>query len=473
MVNRFRSDIQTCSFCKRSQNEVNRLIAGPDHVFICDECVDLCQEILDEDSSSPEETAKFNLNRIPSPKEIYEQLNEWVVGQDQAKKVLSVAVYNHYKRVNRKVESPKKRDNVELQKSNILIIGPTGCGKTLLAQTLARILDVPFCIADATALTEAGYVGEDVENILLRLIQAADYDIGRAEQGIIYIDEIDKVARKSGDNPSITRDVSGEGVQQALLKIIEGVQANVPPQGGRKHPHQDFIQINTSNILFICGGAFDNLDKVIAERLGLKGRMGFGKKRETQTSKAPESKEWKPLGFGSSNYLQEVTPPTAPTMDPVIAKEEEAILYASQMLAQVTPDDLLAYGLIPEFVGRLPVTVKVDPLGHAALMQILTGPRNAIVKQFQHLFTLDDVELVFTQDALSLAAGLALKHRTGARGLRSIIEDALLDVMYEIPSNKEIRKCIITAPVIRGEAVPELYDEFGRPLGIDSHHKAA
>lgn len=473
MVNRFRSDIQTCSFCKRSQNEVNRLIAGPDHVFICDECVDLCQEILDEDSSSPEETAKFNLNRIPSPKEIYEQLNEWVVGQDQAKKVLSVAVYNHYKRVNRKVESPKKRDNVELQKSNILIIGPTGCGKTLLAQTLARILDVPFCIADATALTEAGYVGEDVENILLRLIQAADYDIGRAEQGIIYIDEIDKVARKSGDNPSITRDVSGEGVQQALLKIIEGVQANVPPQGGRKHPHQDFIQINTSNILFICGGAFDNLDKVIAERLGLKGRMGFGKKRETQTSKAPESKEWKPLGFGSSNYLQEVTPPTAPTMDPVIAKEEEAILYASQMLAQVTPDDLLAYGLIPEFVGRLPVTVKVDPLGHAALMQILTGPRNAIVKQFQHLFTLDDVELVFTQDALSLAAGLALKHRTGARGLRSIIEDALLDVMYEIPSNKEIRKCIITAPVIRGEAVPELYDEFGRPLGIDLHHKAA
>jgi ATP-dependent Clp protease ATP-binding subunit ClpX len=465
MVNRFRSDVQICSFCKRSQDEVNRLIAGPDHVFICDECVDLCQEILEEDSS-PDETSKFNLNRIPSPKEIYEQLNDWVVGQDQAKKVLSVAVYNHYKRVNRKLESNRKRDNVELQKSNILIVGPTGCGKTLLAQTLARILDVPFCIADATALTEAGYVGEDVENILLRLIQAADYDIARAEQGIIYIDEIDKVARKSGDNPSITRDVSGEGVQQALLKIIEGVQANVPPQGGRKHPHQDFIQINTSNILFICGGAFDNLDKVIAERLGLKGRMGFGKKRDKAAHETH-----KPLELGSSGYLQEVTSP-ASKIDPFIAKEEEAILYASQMLAQITPDDLLAYGLIPEFVGRLPVTVKVDPLGHAALMQILTGPRNAIVKQFQHLFALDGVELVFTQDALSVAAGLALKHRTGARGLRSIIEDALLDVMYEIPSSKEIRKCIITAPVIKGEISPEIYDEFGRPLGTDLHKAA-
>lgn len=468
MASRFRSDIQICSFCKRSHDEVNRLIAGPDQVFICDECVDLCQDILAEDSSSTT-AAEFNLNRIPSPKEIYEQLNEWVIGQDQAKKVLSVAVYNHYKRINRRGGTGKKRDIVELQKSNIMIIGPTGCGKTLLAQTLARILDVPFCIADATALTEAGYVGEDVENILLRLIQAADYDIPRAEQGIIYIDEIDKVARKSGDNPSITRDVSGEGVQQALLKIIEGVQASVPPQGGRKHPHQDFIHINTSNILFICGGAFDNLDKVIEERLGLKGRMGFGKKSDERHPLLGRHKEGyfvsKPVG-----HLQEVTTPAK--QDPVIAKEEEAIMHSAQMLAQVTPDDLLGYGLIPEFVGRLPVTVTVEPLGHAALMNILTGPRNAIVKQFQHLFSLDEVELVFTQEALSAAAGLALKHRTGARGLRSIIEEALLDVMYEIPSNKEIRKCVITGPVIRGESNPELYDEFGQELGADLHKAA-
>lgn len=471
MVNRFRSDVQVCSFCKRSQDEVNRLIAGPDHVFICDECVDLCQDILAEDSSS-EDGTKFNLGRIPSPKEIYEQLNEWVVGQDQAKKVLSVAVYNHYKRVNRRLES-KRSNVVELQKSNILIIGPTGCGKTLLAQTLARILDVPFCIADATALTEAGYVGEDVENILLRLIQAADYDIARAEQGIIYIDEIDKVARKSGDNPSITRDVSGEGVQQALLKIIEGVEASVPPQGGRKHPHQDFIHINTSNILFICGGAFDGLDKVIEERLGLKGRMGFGSKKISVKTPLPPQRGLLDAGLPAGR-LQEITPATPlPKQDPAIAKEEEAILHSAQMLAQVTPDDLLGYGLIPEFVGRLPVTVTVEPLGHAALMRILTDPRNAIVKQFQHLFTLDDVELAFTQDALAKAAALALKHKTGARGLRSIIEEALLDVMYEIPSNKAIKKCVITGAVITGESAPELYDEFGRPIGLDDLHKAA
>ncbi len=469
MVNRFRSDIQICSFCKRSQDEVNRLIAGPDQVFICDECVDLCQDILTEDTSTSEAT-EFNLNRIPSPKEIYEQLNEWVVGQDQAKKVLSVAVYNHYKRVNRRL-SAGKRDEVELQKSNILIIGPTGCGKTLLAQTLARILDVPFCIADATALTEAGYVGEDVENILLRLIQSSDYDIPRAEQGIIYIDEIDKVARKSGDNPSITRDVSGEGVQQALLKIIEGVQASVPPQGGRKHPHQDFIHVNTSNILFICGGAFDNLDKVIEERLGIKGRMGFGKKQEDKSGVSRHKNEINTLFKLPVGHLQEVTTSSSKE-DPIIAKEEAVIFHSAQMLSQATPDDLLRYGLIPEFVGRLPVTVTVDPLGHAALMRILTNPRNAIVKQFQHLFALDDVELTFTQEALSLSAGLALKHRTGARGLRSIIEEALLDVMYEIPSNKEIRKCVITGAVVRGDATPELYDEFGREVGTGLHKAA-
>jgi ATP-dependent Clp protease ATP-binding subunit ClpX len=338
-----------------------------------------------------------------------------------------------------------------------------------LAQTLARILDVPFCIVDATALTEAGYVGEDVENILLRLIQAADYDIQRAEQGIIYIDEIDKVARKSGDNPSITRDVSGEGVQQALLKIIEGVQASVPPQGGRKHPHQDFIQIDTSNVLFICGGAFDNLDKVIEERLGIKGRIGFTKDRKK--SSASDIDEQSISAKPQVGHLQEVTPASS-KQDPTIAKEEEAIYHSAQILAQVTPDDLLGYGLIPEFIGRLPVIVTVEPLGHAALMKILTDPRNAIAKQFQHLFTLDNVELVFTQDALSMAAGLALKHKTGARGLRSIIEDALLDVMYEIPSNNEIRKCIITAAVIRGEAEPELYDEYGRPIGTDMHKAA-
>jgi ATP-dependent Clp protease ATP-binding subunit ClpX len=467
MAHRFGFDLQVCSFCKRTQEEVNRLIAGPDQVFICDECVDLCRDILEEDAPDPTAN-EFQLKRIPSPQEIYEQLNEWVVGQDRAKKVLSVAVYNHYKRVNRNIELGNDND-VELQKSNILLIGPTGCGKTLLAQTLARILDVPFCITDATALTEAGYVGEDVENILLRLIQTADYDVQRAEQGIIYIDEIDKVARKSGDSPSITRDVSGEGVQQALLKIIEGVQANVPPQGGRKHPHQDFIQIDTSNILFICGGAFDNLDRIVEERLGVKGRMGFikGHGKKISTPSEPETKKTAPPAW--SGHLQEVTG---------LSKEkkrfdEKDVLYAARLLSQVSPDDLLAYGLIPEFAGRLPVVVNVEPLDHAAFMRILTDPRNAIVKQFQRLFAMvDDVELVFTQEALSVAAEMALKYKTGARGLRAIIEEALLDVMYEIPSHKEIKKCIVTADVIMGKTKPELYDEYGRPVG-DTLDKAA
>ena len=465
MASRFRSNIQVCSFCKRSQEEVNRLIAGPDQVFICDECVDLCRDILDEDTSTPS-TPEFKPSRTLFPKDIYEQLNEWVVGQEHAKKVLSVAVYNHYKRINRRTSSVRGSE-VELQKSNILLIGPTGCGKTLLAQTLARILDVPFCIADATTLTEAGYVGEDVENIILRLIQAADYDIERAEQGIIYIDEIDKVARKTGDNPSITRDVSGEGVQQALLKIIEGMQANVPPQGGRKHPHQDFIQINTKNVLFICGGAFDNLDKVIEERLGVKGKLGFspgwGQNISSSHSSNPFVSPKVQVG-----HLQEVKPTQA--LD--VSKEEAAIDHTSAILSQIMADDLLSYGLIPEFIGRLPVLVTVDPLGHAALMNILTEPRNAIVKQFQHLFALDGVELVFTQDSLVTAAALALKHRTGARGLRSIIEEALLDIMYEIPSNKEISKCIINAETIRGIAEPELYDENGHPVGLNLHKAA-
>jgi ATP-dependent Clp protease ATP-binding subunit ClpX len=427
MGNRFRPDVQVCSFCKRTQDEVNRLIAGPDRVFICDECVDLCKEILEEEIE-PIMPAEFSMGRIPSPKEIYQKLNEWVVGQDRAKKVLSVAVYNHYKRI-----AAGRQDEVELQKSNILLIGPTGCGKTLLAETLARILDVPFCIADATALTEAGYVGEDVENILLRLIQNADYDVQRAETGIIYIDEIDKIARKTGDNPSITRDVSGEGVQQALLKIIEGVTANVPPQGGRKHPHQDFIQINTANILFVCGGAFDELDKIVAERVGIKGQIGFA--------------------GGSAGWQ----------------KREST---ATELLRQIIPDDLLHYGLIPEFVGRLPVTVSVDPLDQQTLVRILTEPKNAIVKQYQRLFALDGVTLEFSGEALNTAAEEALKHRTGARGLRTIIEETLLDVMYEIPSRPDIKRCVITADTILSITGPELYDSFGKPIGWELNKAA-
>jgi len=350
---------------------------------------------------------------VPTPRRLYEQLNQYVVGQDRAKRVLSVAVYNHYKRVSAGMQI----DEVELAKSNILLVGPTGCGKTLLAQTLAKILDVPFSIADATALTEAGYVGEDVENILLRLIQAADYDIARAERGIIYIDEIDKISRKS-DNPSITRDVSGEGVQQALLKIIEGAVANVPPQGGRKHPHQDFIQINTTNILFICGGAFEGLDKIVEKRLGNKKSIGFGRD-----------------SLSDSNRPR---------------REEDNVLHT------LVPDDLLKYGLIPEFVGRLPVTVALDGLEQEDLVRILTEPKNAIIKQYQKFLALDKVELIFTPDALNAAAELALAQKTGARGLRTIIEETLTDVMFDIPSMEGARKCIVDDEVIRGERKPLL-----------------
>jgi ATP-dependent Clp protease ATP-binding subunit ClpX len=420
MASRDRSKTVRCSFCQRTQEEAGRLISGPEEAFICEECVTLCQEILEEEreKESPMVGPMLTLDSLPRPNRIYERLNEYVIGQDRAKKVLSVAVYNHYKRI----ASESDLEDVELQKSNILLIGPTGCGKTLLAQTLARILDVPFTIADATALTEAGYVGEDVENILLHLIQAADYDIARAERGIVYIDEIDKTARKTGDNPSITRDVSGEGVQQALLKIIEGTVANVPPQGGRKHPQQDFIRLDTSNVLFICGGAFDGLGDHVADRIGTKARVGF---QEAATRKVKENDK-------------------------------------ASLLRQVIPDDLLHYGMIPEFIGRLPITVNVDPLDKEAFVAILTQPRNAIIKQFQRLFSIDDVELVFTEDALEAAAEKAMKQGIGARGLRTIIEETLLDVMYEIPSRPEVAKCVVSADTISAGVKPMLVTEADR-----------
>ncbi len=412
-----------CSFCGKSADEVNRLIAGPDQVFICDECVRLCQHILDQDQAT-QSSEDFHLEHIPAPREIHDYLDSYVIGQERAKRVLSVAVYNHYKRIN----VGGVIDEIDLEKSKILIVGPTGCGKTLMAQTLARMLDVPFCIADATALTEAGYVGEDVENILLRLIQAADFDISRAEKGIIYIDELDKITRKSGDNPSITRDVSGEGVQQALLKIIEGTIANVPPQGGRKHPHQEFIQIDTGNILFICGGTFDGLTEIISKRVGAKGSMGFG-------AKAPAASE------------------------------------TSQLLRQMMADDLMDFGLIPELVGRLPVLVSIDPLDVDSLVKILVEPKNAVVKQYQSLFALDNVELVFTEDALQAAAETAIRYETGARGLRGILERVLLDVMFEIPSRPEIGKVTVTREAILREGQTIIEDRDGNVLNWEADGK--
>ena len=419
-----------CSFCRKGESGTNRLIAGPGRVFICYECVKACKQVIDQNLPQSTKVVGAKQRKLPVPREISESLDSYVVGQERAKKILSVALYNHYKRV----RNGGQHTDIEIQKANVLLVGPTGCGKTLLAQTLAKILDVPFAIADATSLTESGYVGEDVENILLRLIQAADWDIARAEQGIIYIDEIDKIARKEGPNRSITRDVSGEGVQQELLKIVEGCVANVPPQGGRKHPYQDFLQIRTYDILFICGGSFGGLEQIIERRIA---------RGNSQ------------LGFKSNaSWMAHVNGGDGAKADSV--------------LTHLLPDDLLEYGFIPELIGRLPVASHLDALDGPSLIRVLTEPNNAIIKQYQQLFSMDDVELIFTPKALEAAASEALKRKTGARGLRSIIEETLLDMMYELPSLKEVGRCIVDDGTIMGKGSPILQTAKGQSVELST-----